>query len=116
MNTSIKILRKPIEVDFSSVLVTYQSKNGCWRGFVFPYNITTEAETKKQAENALEEMAEVYEEGLKKYNFPSHLKKVPLADEEDKDVFNHLAFQALINQGKIDNSTCHAKTRTIPIK
>ncbi len=113
MKTAIKTIQKPIEVDFSSILVTYKLKTGQWRGFVFPYDITTEAETKKQAQNALEEMVEVYEEGLKKYDYPDHLKKKALSDSEDKDVFNHLAFQALINQGKIDGPTCYAQTRTI---
>jgi len=113
MNTATQKSGQLVKFDFNSVLVTYRAKNGSWRGFVAPYNITTEAETKEQAQTALQEMVEVYEEGLKKYDYPEHLTVVTLSDDEDKDVFNHLAVKALVNQGKIESPTCHAETRTI---
>jgi len=107
-------LHKPIELDASSIMVTYKAKNGSWRGFVYPYDITTEADSRDMARTALAEMTEVYEEGLKKYDFPSHLKSRSLSDEEDMEVFNRLAVESIVKHGKVSNSDLYAESRTIP--
>lgn len=65
----------------------YKTKEGLWRGFVAPYDVTHEAKTKKEVENILPKLVELYEEGLVKYKNPSHLVNVPLSDEEDIDEF-----------------------------
>jgi hypothetical protein len=106
-------LHKPVQLDASSIMVSYKSKSGTWRGFVYPYNITTEADSKDMAHTALAEMVEVYEEGLKKYDFPSHLKSRPLSDEEDKEVFNRLAVESIVRQGKVSNTNLYAESRTV---
>ncbi|MEK7187137.1 MAG: hypothetical protein AAB690_02470 [Patescibacteria group bacterium] len=110
-----KLLLRPRKaVDFSCVLVTYKSKNGTWRGFVHPYNITTEAESKNQALTALREMADIYEEGLKKHDYPSHLANKHLADEEDSQMFDRLAINSIINQGAVKGKDYYAETKTVP--
>ena len=68
----------------------YKTKNGTWRGFVTPYDITFEASTKKKVEEVLPEMVQLYEEGLKRYNNPQHLIAVPLSYEEDIKEFEKL--------------------------
>jgi hypothetical protein len=111
-----KIMRKlhrPIELSASSIMVAYKSKSGSWRGFVYPYNITTEADSKDLAHIALTEMTEVYEEGLRKYDFPAHLKSRPLSDEEDREVFNRLAVESIVRQGKVSNPNLYAESRTV---
>ncbi len=65
----------------------YKTKDGLWRGFVVPYDITHEAKTKKEVEEVLPKLVELYEEGLAKYKNPSHLVSVPLSDKEDINEF-----------------------------
>ncbi len=65
----------------------YKTKDGKWRGFYVPYDVAYEAKTKKEVEEVLPKMVELYEEGLQKYNNPSHLSAVPLSDPEDQEVF-----------------------------
>jgi hypothetical protein len=100
------------EVDCSCVKVAYKAKNGSWRGFVHPYNITTEGNNKEKILKALDEMADIYIEGLKKYNYPEHLSVVHLTDEEDNQKFNQIALLA-INQGKIEGPDIYAETKAI---
>jgi len=81
-----KVLRNVVpNVDCTAVSVVYKSKNGLYRGFVQPYDITYEGETKEQVLAVLKDMIVQYEEGLKRYNFPSHLSSVSLSDEEDRE-------------------------------
>lgn len=102
------------EVNCSCVIVTYKSKNGTWRGFVHPYNITTESDTKAQALTALREMVDMYEEGLRKYDHPNHLANKHLTDEEDNQMFNKLAIESIINQGSVTGKDYYAETKTVP--
>ena len=69
----------------------YQTKEGLWRGFVTPYDVTYEDKTKEKVEEVLPKLAKLYEEGLKKYNNPAHLAVVSLTDEEDILEFNRYA-------------------------
>ena len=79
------------KLDCSSVSVVYKSKNGLYRGFVQPYDITYEASTQKKVLDVLNEMIGEYEDGLKKYDYPSHLCTVPLSDMEDREKLNEIA-------------------------
>lgn len=85
----------------SSVSVVYKSQNGLYRGFVQPYDITYEANTHKKVLEVLNEMVLEYEEGLRKYDHPSHLLHIPLSDQEDKEKLNDIAphlFGNLLNK------------------
>lgn len=75
------------KIDFSSFIIAYKTKSNSWRGFVMPYAVTYEASSRKKVVDVLREMVESYEEGLKKYNYPEHLKKVPLSEEEDREIW-----------------------------
>lgn len=115
----IQVLKKMFnigkEVDFSCIVVVYPAKNGSWRGFVHPYDITTEADTREKALTALNEMIEMYEEGLRKYNNPSYLRNKILSDEEDREVFHQVALDALEKQGSIDTSRYYAETKAVSV-
>lgn len=108
-----KSLRNKASGTLSAVFVVYKAKNGAWRGFVQPYAITTEASTKAKALVALKEMAEVYEEGLKKYSYPEHLLTKHLSDPEDADKFNQLALDSIAQKGKVENADYYAETKTV---
>ncbi len=88
MNT---LTSKTIKLDCSAVNIVYKSKNGLYRGFVQPYDITYEGKTREKVLSVLKDMTTQYEEGLKKYNSPSHLSNVPLTDEEDKEKWNNIS-------------------------
>lgn len=104
-------------MDFSCVQVVYKAKNGSWRGFVHPYDITIEAETETQARTALDDMTETYEEGLKKHNYPSHLKtRLPLSDEEDRNFFHNLTLNSLIDQGEVKGVGYYARAKKVSVK
>ncbi len=95
-----KTVKKEItipQLNCSSISVVYKSKNGTYRGFVQPYDITYEADTQEKVLEVLKEMIIEYEEGLKKYEYPSHLSQVPLSDEEDKEKFNNISPHLLKN-------------------
>lgn len=67
--------------------IVYKTKNGNWRGFCSPYDVTTEAYTSEEAKKQLEDQVKLYEEGLKKYSYPEHLAIKELSDKEDQVVF-----------------------------
>lgn len=69
----------------------YKTPDGTWRGFVTPYDVTYEAKTRKRVEEVLPKLTKLYEEGLKKYNYPRHLTVVPLSDKDDIEEFNRYA-------------------------
>jgi hypothetical protein len=69
----------------------YQTKEGLWRGFVTPYDVTYEDKTREKVEDVLPKLTKLYEEGLKKYSYPAHLSVVSLTDEEDINEFNQYA-------------------------
>ena len=72
------------------ITVVYKSKDGNWRGFCFPYDVSCTAETKEEAGSILEGLVETYEEVLNKYNNPSHLIDKELSDEEDQKALAEL--------------------------
>lgn len=113
MITALKRMFTPKQVDCSCVIVVYKSKNGSWRGFAHPYDVTTEASTKERAFTAVEEMVEAYADALKKYDFPKHLTNKPLSDGEDRDKFNELALDFLFKQGHLEGPDYYAKTKTL---
>lgn len=78
------------KITYKRVPHIYKTKEGTWRGFVTPYNVTFEASSRKKVEEVLPEMVKLYEAGLEKYNYPSHLMKVPLSYQEDIEEFNKL--------------------------
>lgn len=69
------------------ILIAYKAKNGNWRGFCSPYDITCEAYTLKQTKQKLMRLVELYEDGLKKYNYPQHLAFRQLTEKEDQRIF-----------------------------
>jgi len=85
------LIREKTKLDCSAVNIVYKSKNGLYRGFVQPYDITYEDETKEKVLSVLKDMTVQYENGLKRYNNPSHLATVPLSDEEDREKWNDIS-------------------------
>lgn len=83
---------------YSHLAHIYKTKTGKWRGFFVPYDVSYEAITKKEVEEVLPKMVTLYEEGLKKYNYPIHLSAVPLSDPEDSEEFSLWAGKVV--QGK----------------
>ena len=95
---SSKIKNKSMpKLDCTAVSVVYKSKNGLYRGFVQPYDITYEGKTRDQVMSVLKNMTIQYEEGLRRYDNPSHLSSVPLSDEEDREKLNDI-FPGLMRQ------------------
>jgi phenylalanyl-tRNA synthetase alpha subunit len=72
-----------------TIRVVYHSKDGTWRGFCAPFDISCTAETAKQAMKKIDELHEMYMDGLKKYGYPTHLVsgKNELSDKEDEAIF-----------------------------
>jgi len=70
------------------VYVVYQQKNGSWRGFCAPYDVTCQAETSDDAKTRIEELVKLYEKNLSKYDFPKHLTFKKLSDSEDRKIFD----------------------------
>lgn len=77
-----------VRFTYSHLAHIYKTKTGKWRGFFVPYDVSYEAKTKKEVEEVLPKMVTLYEEGLEKYNNPSHLQAVPLSDPEDTEEFS----------------------------
>lgn len=104
----------PRKGDSSCILYVYRSKNGAWRGFAHPYDVTIEASTKTKALSALKEMVEEYEAGLKKYDYPPHLAKRHLSDAEDNERFNALAVGAIVRQKRVRGADYYAEAKAVP--
>jgi predicted RNase H-like HicB family nuclease len=104
------LIRK--DVDFSAILVVYKSKEGYWKGFAHPYDVTSQADSKDEALKKLKELVKIYEDELKEFGYPSHLRHQPLSFEEDREIFNMVALDA-INKEKFDSPTCHVETHKI---
>lgn len=98
-------------VDFSCVKVVYKAKNGSWRGFVDPYDISIEAESKAEAIDALEDMLDTYEEVLEKYDHPAHLKNRRLTNDEDHDKFIQLVHKILRSSDPIQADGLYVETK-----
>lgn len=80
------------------VLAVYKPKDGSWRGFCSPYDIVYTGTNKEIVKEKLIELVECYEDGLKKYGYPSHLSVKKLTDEEDskllkKEIIPHISKQ-----------------------
>ncbi len=68
--------------------VVYRSKDGTWRGFCAPFDISCTASNAEEAKKKIDELVNLYKEGLEKYNYPSNLTVKEVSDEEDKKVFD----------------------------
>ena len=111
-NNSVKnsVLKKPKIVDFSAILAVYKSNEGYWKGFAFPYDVMTQANTKASALKQLRSLVKVYTDELKKYNFPAHLVHVPLTDLEDREVFTRVVADKIDQKKVIDQQNYQAET------
>lgn len=75
------------------IIVVYKTTNNKWRGFCAPYDITCNTDSQEEAITAIENLTELYEEGLRKYNFPEHLSVKPLTNKSDREVFKFVIAQ-----------------------
>ncbi len=107
--------RKEKEVAYSSVIVTYVSESGMWRGFVMPYDITYEAETKEKVVKVLRDMISSYRSALHEYNRPSHLADVPFSYAEDEKKWHTISIEVtnkLLNRvAKIESPDYYAEAQ-----
>lgn len=83
------------KVEYSSVMIIYQTSEGAWRGFVVPFDITYEAKTKDEVRNVLQDMISSYVDALHKYGNPAHLADVPLSDQEDEKKWSRISWDVL---------------------
>jgi hypothetical protein len=88
-----KLTGKKTDIDYSSVMVVYQTPDKSWRGFVVPFDITFEADTKKEVVQVLNDMIHSYVEGLKKYEHPAHLTCVPLSYQGDASMWSRVSIE-----------------------
>ena len=82
-----------------TIFIFYKTKDNTYRGFCSPYDVTYESESKEETEAELKKLVALYEEGLKKYNFPKHLSVKQLSNLEDKRVFN-IALEQILDDFK----------------
>ncbi|MBU1046820.1 hypothetical protein KKH36_03520 [Patescibacteria group bacterium] len=98
-----------------SLNVVYKSKNGSWRGFVMPYDITYESENKKHVQDVLRKMVIQYEKGLERYNKPEHLLNIPLSDKEDFNKFSEISHdlfnKIFTGNSKVIDKNYYAETK-----
>jgi len=87
-------------VDYSSVMVVYKTDESTWRGFVVPYDITYEADSKEQVREVLNSMIASYCEALHQYNNPAHLTEVPLSDKDDEKKWSKISWDVFMNLKK----------------
>lgn len=102
------------EVDFRAILGVYESQDGAWKAFAYPYGETTEADSKDEALTQIRDLTKAYEEIIDEYSSPSHLTNVGLCDEEDKKVLNSIIFSKenmnkILNKGVVDVGNCYAE-------
>jgi len=95
----ISLLKKKIAsaptLDYSSFMVIYQTDDATWRGFVVPFDITYESESKETVQTVLNDMIHSYVEALRQYDNPGHLAKVPLSDEQDNKKWSRISLEVL---------------------
>jgi hypothetical protein len=65
------------------VIIVYYTEHFTWRGFMYPYDITTEVNTKSGALQAVKDMAAIYEEMLDECGRPEHLANKELSHKWD---------------------------------
>lgn len=80
-------MNKNINIPKLIIGVVYKSKDGTWRGFCSPFDISCTAKTAKQAMKITDSLVKAYIDGLCKYDFPLNTAVKELSDEEDKIVF-----------------------------
>lgn len=75
------------------LFAVYASKAepGTWKAFAVPFGITTQASTSDEARRKLEELSDLYIEGLREMGFPRHLMSNELTDPEDRGVLRQIA-------------------------
>lgn len=92
----LKNIKKNQEkIDYSSVLVAYKVKDGVWRGFVHPFDITYESATKKEVVSVLKDMLDAYVDGLHRYGNPAHLSNVPLSHTSDSAKWQRISIDLM---------------------
>ena len=109
-------LIKPKKVDFSAILAVYKSVEGYWKGFAFPYDVTTQSTTKKETLKRLRSLVGVYTEEVKKYGSPAHLVHMPLTDLEDRSFFSRIVDEKIDQKRVIDQKDYHAETYKVRAK
>lgn len=87
ISTTLKTASSKKVDSYRKFVHIYKTKEGLWRGFATPYDVSYEAKTKKKVEEVLPKLVELYEDGLAKYKNPQHLMIVPISDEEDRNEF-----------------------------
>ena len=75
------------------ILVAYHTKEGDWRAFCSPFDVSCNAPSAKEAMGRLEGLIDLYVEGLEKYNYPEHLSIKQISDSEDRAVFGKVKKQ-----------------------
>ena len=70
--------------------VIYQSKDGNWRGFCYPYDVSCTAATEKAVKGKLKNLVQAYEEVLAQYNNPIHLIDKEMSDVEDRETLKKI--------------------------
>lgn len=102
-------------VDYSSVMVVYKTPEGLWRGFVVPFDITYEAQSKEEVHSVLKDMIASYVEALNMYNHPKHLIDVPLSDKEDETKWSRISWDIFTamkqNISRIEKSDYYAEAQ-----
>ncbi len=93
MNSQLKNVKKNLdvmhkEVDFSALLITYKSELGYWRSFAYPYDVTAQAPSKKNALEKLRILVQDYQNALKEYGYADHLVHPPITRLEDRKKFD----------------------------
>ena len=113
-----KLLNKIIgrkETAYSSVIVTYISESGMCRGFVMPYDLTYEAETREKVIEVLQNMISSYRLALDEYNRPPHLADIPLSYAEDQKKWRTISsdvMNKLLNRvAKIESTNYYAEAQ-----
>ena len=80
--------------DINAIICVYAVTDGEWRGFVYPYGETTEADSKKEAIEKIRDLAEAYAKTAEQYGNPPHLVMSGLMEDSDKEV----AYQVIGNK------------------
>lgn len=116
MNSILKKLTGTKDiVDFSSVMVIYKSHESTWRGFVVPFDITYEADSREEVREVLNNMIHSYLEALQEYDNPDHLAVVPLSDKEDEKKWSNISWDVFTklkkSVSKIEQSDYYAEAQ-----
>jgi hypothetical protein len=116
MNSILERLTgKVVGSDYSSVIVVYQASETLWRGFVVPFDITYEAESKDEVVQVLRDMLDSYIAALHQYDSPKHLTNVPLSFEGDAVKWSKISWEVFSklkkNISKFDQTDYYAEAQ-----